>query len=298
MPTNHSVRSLMAHYLFRAALLGGYAFLIVFLNKTGELSLFVAPRTEQAVKLSALGLYAAAAYQAYSAFRIWRDSHQEDCGCDHGHGPSPSPLRNTLIYSLFLLPLLLGFLMPHEPLNSTLAAKKGMSFTGLQSAAPPASPPAPAQQEKPSLDQLFATDDYTKAYASFGKKLYQQPSITVDDSLFIETLTTLDLFQSNFIGKQVTLTGFVYRDQGMSNEQFAVSRFVMNCCSADALPYGIMVHSSNAAAYPNDSWVNFTGTVTTTSFQNNTILMLEAASITPIPTPADTYAYPNYDFDL
>ncbi|EFM08705.1 Protein of unknown function DUF1980 [Paenibacillus curdlanolyticus YK9] len=298
MSTTHSNRSFIAHYLFRAALLGGYAFLIVFLNSNGDLSLFVAPRTEQAVKLSALGLYAAAAYQAYSAFRMWRDSHQEQCGCDHDHGPSRSLLRNTLIYALFLLPLLLGFLMPHEPLNSTLAAKKGMSFSGLQSAASSDSLSAGTQEGKLSLDQLFATDEYTSSYANFGKKLYQQPRIVVDDALFIETLTTLDLFQSNFVGKTVSLTGFVYRDREMNDEQFAVSRFVMSCCSADAMPYGLMVHSKQAAVYKNDAWVTLTGVATTATFQNNKILMLEATSITPVPAPADTYAYPNYDFDL
>ncbi|WP_127534092.1 TIGR03943 family putative permease subunit [Paenibacillus kobensis] len=303
-----SARTLIAHHLLRAALLAGFALLIVYLKQRGELSLFIAPRTEQAVKLSALGMYGAAAYQAYSAFRLWRDKRLDDaCDCGHDHAPSPSLVRNILLYGLFALPLLLGFLLPHAPLNSVLAGQKGVSFTGLPtpaSAAPPSSDTSVlrgsgSNNGTSSLDVLFPADEYTQAYAEFAKRLYKQDRIVVDDSLYIETLTALDLYQQPFAGASVTLTGFVYRDDGMRDDQFAVSRFAMNCCSADALPYGLLVQSADANHYANDSWVTLTGTVTTTEWRGESVIMLTADVITPAAVKdRDAYVYPNYEFDL
>jgi len=301
-----AARTLIVHHMLRAALLAGFALLIVYLKQKGELPLFVAPRTEQAVKLSALGLYAAAAYQAYSAFRLWRDNRMSDaCDCGHDHAPSPSIVRNMLIYGLFALPLLLGFLLPHAPLNSVLAEKKGVSFTGLSTHPSAATPPSNESSSGDkgngvaSLDALFPADEYTHAYAEFAKRLYKREQIVVEDNLFIETLTTLDLYQQPFVGSKVTLTGFVYRDGHMRDDQFAVSRFAMTCCSADALPYGLLAQSADAKNYANDSWVTLTGIVTTTQWQVQSVIMLTATDITPVAIDhRDAYVYPNYEFDL
>ncbi|GFN31203.1 DUF1980 domain-containing protein [Paenibacillus xylaniclasticus] len=137
------VPTLVAHYLLRAAMLAGFSMLIIYLKHTGELSLFVSSRTEQGIKLTALGLMACASYQAFSAFQmLCAPKHTVSCGCgtyhhgeahasddDHGHShtPSNSLLRNLIIYSLFALPLLLGFAVPHKPVDNTFAAEKHMN---------------------------------------------------------------------------------------------------------------------------------------------------------------------------
>jgi|GEM_PF-2531149 Domain of unknown function (DUF1980). len=137
----------LVHRLLRAVVLIGFALLILHLKRTGELALFVTPRVEQAVKLSALALLAAGAYQAYSFFRMWPNrSHRlidNGCACGHDHGDhthyhehhhhhhdhdhdhTPTPVRSVLLYGLFLLLLAIGFFMPHKPLDSDLNGKLG-----------------------------------------------------------------------------------------------------------------------------------------------------------------------------
>ncbi|MGO4375534.1 DUF1980 domain-containing protein, partial [Paenibacillus sp. MCAF20] len=123
----------MIHHLLRATILTGFAFFIVYLFQTDEMTLYIAPRMELYVKLSAIGLYAAAIYQIYAALQKRMGKQEVDCGCEHDHEPSPSIAKNTLIYGLFLLPLALGFLAPTGTLGSALAAKKGVSLSGSPS---------------------------------------------------------------------------------------------------------------------------------------------------------------------
>lgn len=295
----------MTHHLIRAAILTGFAMLIVYLDRTGEMILYIAPRMELYVKLSAIGLYAAAIYQVYAALQKRMGNNEPGCDCEHE--PSPSIFKNIVIYGLFIFPLLLGFLLPTGTLGSALAAKKGINLSGSAavernvSQTDASSPPPPPTEQKElaagsSIDSLFPYDEYTEAHAVYGKKLYTQTLITVPEKQFIETLTTLDLYREAFIGKEVEITGFVYREEDMGTERFAVSRFAMNCCSADALPYGLMISWPKAMNYADDEWVSVKGTLTTSTYLDNEILTLEVVKLERIKAPESPYVYPDLDF--
>lgn len=291
----------MIHHLIRAAILTGFAMFIVYLDRTGEMMLYVAPRMELYVKLSALGLYAAAIYQVFAALQ--KRMGKKTPGCDCEHDPSPSIFKNMIIYGLFIFPLLLGFLVPTGTLGSALASKKGVSLSGSAAIERVVSQntPTPAADGQPlssSVDQLFPSDEYTESHAAYGKKLYTQPVISVPEQQFIETLTTLDLFREAFIGKEIEITGFVYREEDMGKDRFAVSRFAMNCCSADAMPYGLMIIWPKAMNYVDDEWVSVKGTLTTSSYMDNEIITLEAIKLERIKAPESPYVYPDLDFGL
>jgi Predicted membrane protein len=116
----------MNHNWIRAGFLAAFAFLILYLDRLGQLPLYIAPRMELYVKLSAIVLNAAAVHQVFLA--LGRKPHSadcEDCGHDHSHhnhdhhdhhdhdhDHSMSLLKSIVVYGLFLLPLLLGFLLP------------------------------------------------------------------------------------------------------------------------------------------------------------------------------------------
>ncbi|QNK56203.1 TIGR03943 family putative permease subunit [Paenibacillus sp. PAMC21692] len=292
-------------HLIRFLLLAGFAMLIVYLFRTGDMTLFIAPKMELLVKLSAIGLYAAAIYQLYAALKARRKSHAADCDCDHQH--SSSRTKNIFVYSLFILPLALGFLTPTGTLGSALAAKKGMSFTGNEtisrSATETSSDPvslstkgSPGNNNDNTLDELFPYDEYTVDHARLAKQLYEQPLIEVPESLFIETLTALDLYRDAFMGKEIEISGFIYREEDMGEDRMAISRFAMNCCSADALPYGLMTTWPKANEYVEDDWVKGTGKLSISNYMGNDILTVELTKIERIPAPASPYVYPDLEF--
>ncbi|PZD94382.1 TIGR03943 family protein [Paenibacillus sambharensis] len=326
-------RSRMLHQLMRGLILTGFAMLIVYLVKTDNIGYYIAPRMELYVKLSAIGLYAAAVYQFYEAIQTWIGRKRE-MQCDCSHDPSPSAAKNTLIYSLFLFPLALGFLLPDTTMGSALASKKGITLSSSQQFNTPVNaggvPNAEAKAEAAPMNEgsdassasrqpetaspvrielepgavptgeqlnaMFPADTYTETYAEHAKKLYFSERIEIPEKSFIENLTTLDLYRVNLTGKTVVLSGFVYREEEMGKERFVVSRFAMNCCSADAMPYGLMIDYPGASRYADDEWIQVTGKMDLTTYKDNEIIYLKANKIEKIPAPESPYVYPDFDF--
>ncbi|MDF2926115.1 MAG: hypothetical protein K0R57_5029 [Paenibacillaceae bacterium] len=147
-----------------------------------------------------------------------------------------------------------------------------------------------------SLDALFPHDQYSEDLAKLAKKLYKQDFISIEDTGFMEVVSSIDFYMNNFIGKKVDITGFVYREDDMQDNQFVVSRFAVQCCSADASPFGFMAESSLGKDLKKDTWVKITGILGTTSYGGNEILKIEASKIERIPAPKTPYVFPNYDF--
>lgn len=146
------------------------------------------------------------------------------------------------------------------------------------------------------LDTLFPHDEYSEDLAILAKKLYQKDSISIKDKGFMETVTSIDFYMNNFIGKKVEISGFVYREDGMEENQFVVSRFAVQCCSADSAPFGFMVESSLGKNLKKDTWVNVTGTLGTTPYGGNEILKIDATRIQRIEAPASPYVFPDMDY--
>ena len=53
------------------------------------------------------------------------------------------------------------------------------------------------------------------------------------DQWFIEKMQALNTFVTNFQGKPIKITGFVYREDGIPESQFIVGRLAMTHCIAD-----------------------------------------------------------------
>ena len=157
------------------------------------------------------------------------------------------------------------------------------------------SPPKSETSAADELDKLFPADEYGMDFAELGKKLYPKDTIRVRSEGFLEMLTMLDMYKDNFIGKDVEISGFVYREDDMRPDEFVVSRMAMQCCSADAMPYGFLVKSARGSALKKDTWITLTGTLATTDYRGNEIIRLEAKKFKTIHPPEDPYVYPYLD---
>jgi putative membrane protein len=327
------------HYFLRAAILSGFAMYIVYLVKTDHMIYYIAPRMENYVKLSAIALYAIAICQIYVGLRaVWGRS--EACDCEHP--PSRSLFKNSIVYGMFLLPLLFGFMLPDAAMSSTLAAKKGVNLNSASSLKPggeklkgvstaatdnslsPLNNPTASiantvvstnndaakqgsngtdssvkstgNTSDNALQEMFKADKYTQDFANLGMKLYKKDVIQVKEEGFIEALSAMDLFMDNFVGKKIEISGFVYREEEMKPNQFVVARFQLQCCSADASPFGVMVEFDKSQNFTKDTWINVSGTIGKTTYAENEIMKISAAKIETIEAPKSPYVYPNYEY--
>jgi uncharacterized repeat protein (TIGR03943 family) len=197
-----------------------------------------------------------------------------------------------------LLPLLLGVLLPDQTFAGSLVKNKSMNLGG--SAADGSGVPADLAQlvgmEDPQLKELFRSDNYTRDYAKLGMLLYQQDVIEMKDEWFIEKLQAFNFFADQFEGKTIKIKGFIYREEGLAENQFIIGRMAMTHCIADVSPYGIIAESSDANSYADDTWLTITGTIAATSYRDQTVIKINVQNVEPATSPTIPYVYPDWDF--
>ncbi|PWV99346.1 putative repeat protein (TIGR03943 family) [Paenibacillus cellulosilyticus] len=310
-------RPLTVHHLIRAVILAGFAFYVVHLVKIDKLQYYIAPRMMPYIKYSAVAMFLLATYYLYLALQ-GSDHKHHGAACDCGHEPARSLPKHIFIYGLFLLPLLLGFAFPDKIMGSDAASVKGMKLTVKNVVQQPSGPlptqveeavtdvpqsvleesktELPASEASPSseLDALFPYDEFSREYADLGKILYGQDVITMREEAFLEYISTIDLYRDNFVGKTIEISGFVYREDDMAPNQFAVSRMAMSCCTADAEPYGLMAEWSQAADFNKDTWITLRGKLEIKKYRDADIIVLNADKVTKIEAPKDPYVYPYF----
>jgi putative membrane protein len=308
--------ALKRHYYIRSFILLGFTFLLADLIATERLGQYLAPRLHI---LSYVTLFIFVLLTGASLRQAIVGPTPYECECADLHHVPGSRWKSMVIYGLFLLPLAMGFFMPEKILGSALAEKRGLNLLSgdtrkltASSAAPTGElAPSPKQQSagqtaaprpeakaKPKTDEdirkLFAQNDFGDFYTDLAVSLYKQPVIQLNEKVFLDGLTIMDLYPKEFAGKELETIGFVYREPTFQPHQFVVARFSVTCCTADAAVYGVMVEDPSALQLKKDSWVKVRGKLELRTVDGYDMLVLKAASIKPVQAPKDPYVYYNY----
>jgi len=187
-------------------------------------------------------------------------AHHDHSHHDHGH-PGHSHGLSWGGFVLVALPVVLGLLVPSQPLGVAALDNREVSLSP-ESSALPASVQAAAKQvsERDMLDwwrTFQATTDYN----------------------------TLN-------GETATVVGFVYQDPRYSEDYFTAARFVVSCCVADASVIGLIVQRPAGVKLANDQWVEVHGVFMPSELDNWRPPVLGAQTVTPIDPPNQPYLYP------
>lgn len=86
-------------------------------------------------------------------------------------------------------------------------------------------------------------------------------------------------------GYEVDLTGFVSGTGEFASETFALTRFSIFCCAADAVPYTISVRPPDGERYPLDEWLRVRGVLE----RVGETIVVSAETIEPVEPPDDPY---------
>ncbi|MGY5344193.1 TIGR03943 family putative permease subunit [Paenibacillus glucanolyticus] len=299
--------AIRGHYVLRSLLIAALAFYIMHLNATESLHYYLAPHMQTLLLLCPVPLLFIAFGMLWHA--LGGDTG-EVCDCEH---PLPNGfVKNMTVYGLFAVPLLFGQLLPNQALGSDMASKKGMIYTypnpDVRRKAEDQNASAASETNNHSLSadqsatqdasqqELFiAKDIYSVEFAELAKRLYTLSVISVKPDIFSETVGAIDMYKQQFQGKSITVQGFVHRDKHMLEDTFAVSRFLVMCCTADAIPFGIIVRGANASSFDNDTWVQIDGTIQVSTLNGEETLQVQAEEIQPIEQPASPYIFTNAD---
>ena len=77
-------------------------------------------------------------------------------------------------------------------------------------------------------------------YEQLKQKLVQSPSIMMNDSVFAAYYDEINMDIEKFKGRKIQLKGFVYKEDGLEQDQLVISRFLITHCVADASIIGFL----------------------------------------------------------
>ncbi len=180
---------------------------------------------------------------------------------DEPHGAAHTHKASAWRLGLVALPLILGLLVPAQPLGSSALANKG-----LNTSAP-----------------MAASDG-----AAASSALVPPAERTV-----LDWVRAFNMADSNANTAQTAdVIGFVYHDPGLAAGEFIVARFAVTCCAADAVGFGMRVQWPAASALESDAWVRIQGPVTTGAYAGRAMPVIVAESVEGIEAPVQPYLYP------
>ncbi|MBW8348346.1 TIGR03943 family protein [Bacillus sp. IITD106] len=138
--------------------------------------------------------------------------------------------------------------------------------------------------------RIMTTEDQEK----LKNELLHSEKVVVDDDQYLAILNILHENPSLFIGKEIEIVGFVYKEPDFEKDQFVVARFGVSCCIADASVYGIISTIEKPDHIEEDQWVRASGTITTTTMNDWELPFLQITNIEKIDEPENPYVYEYY----
>jgi uncharacterized repeat protein (TIGR03943 family) len=135
------------------------------------------------------------------------------------------------------------------------------------------------------------------ANAAPGSALAPVPDLTVLDIVYAVASADYAAKVGLSQGAPVKLLGLVVKGgPGSPADGFVLTRFLVTCCVADAVPIGVRVTGPGAAGFADNTWVIVEGALT---WQKATGLVkpgqvladIAVTKIEPTAAPADAYVY-------
>jgi uncharacterized repeat protein (TIGR03943 family) len=226
---------------------------------TGTLYFYISDRYTWLIALAFIG------FVIVGLSYRWTSRPQQDADGDpiheHTHDHEHSHGIGWVGAILVAMPILLGVLVPPQPLGASALSTREISSGSMDSVMPAAVRMAAekAATDRNILDWVLAFQDSPQS----GER---------------------------FAGIEADVVGFVYRTGNEEADSFWAARFMINCCVADANPVGLMVRWPQHTQLEEGAWVRITGRLAEEMGRSTPILVAENVEI--IPAPGQPYLYP------
>lgn len=182
-----------------------------------------------------------------------------------GAAGSHSKPRSSWQLIFFALPLLMAFTLPPEPLAADTNAVGDL--------------------------QLSSATGGQETQSSVGA-IPEDGTIVIESGNYYPVLCDLYTDLDKYVGRTVTVTGFVFRDESFAVDQFVTARLLMVCCAADMQTVGLLCQYDGAAQLESDAWVTVTGVLQKVPFGGEDVPCIAVESAKSAEEPEDAYIYP------
>jgi len=282
----------------KAVILAAFTLFFIKLHASGDISMYINPKYDL---MSIIAIWIFSFLFFIQLTRIWdnnRDQHTH-CppGCNHVHDSASLP-RRFVNYAIILFPLVTGFALSPTVLDSSIAVNKGTllpqsedsyrNSNGDQSITESESNVIQDDQEGLTNNNIFSEEEYDEKM----KMLEKSDLIELEEDIFAVYYETIQNNPKDFQGRKIKVSGFVYKEEGMGENQLVISRFLITHCIADASIIGLLTEFDKANNFKQDTWLEIEGTLDVTTYNGVELPVLKATKTTKIEEPAEPYVFP------
>ncbi len=247
--------------LGRGLLVLGLALVIAKLLVTGQMAKYMAPALDPLSALTAGVLAIMGVLELRGAFASGRaagPAHTTEP--DEGVEPSGSVIEEGLTYGLVVLILLMGFFVTPRALGSSGLGGERVSRLLLRFAPGSVRSASTAAPTPPNLlDDEIAVLAYLREAGEAG------------------------------VGPRVRLAGTITRSDEFGASEFALLRYAIAHCVADARPVALFVVAPPDFDLAADQWIEVEGVLTVREREGDRLVTIEAQRIRPIEEPGNPY---------
>jgi putative membrane protein len=294
----------------RAFILLAFSVMLFKLHFTGEITKFINPKYEGLSQSAAVLFMILFIIQTTRIWTVKENSHHHEChnaehdhNCSHDHGDSPFNTKKLISYVVIVFPLVTGFLLPAKVLDASIADKKGglavLSKQKAEKQQEEEAVPNTEQQEEPVInedlvdlsrleDNVFTNEEYEQLI----NQLEQSSTIEMNDNVFSTYYEEMHMDLDKFKGREITLKGFVYKEDGLEQNQLVLARFLITHCVADAGIIGFISELPEASSLEVNTWIAAKGVLDTTNYNGTKFPIIKITKWEIIDQPKEPYLYP------
>lgn len=179
-------------------------------------------------------------------------------------------------FIMFLIPLTLGFLLKPEGLSAYNVINKGFSLTSQLKI-------NTLKHKHTTLADGTELCEHNDEYSHNAESEYDNVSLKEPlESMKLVKDETIDMKSGKFMniyediygnpygygGRAIHMKGFIYKQKGLSIDEFILSRILVSCCTADAQLVGLLCDYSKGEELTEGNWVNVEGTLEQHKFKD------------------------------
>jgi putative membrane protein len=171
-------------------------------------------------------------------------------------------------YIMFLIPLTLGFLLKSDGVSAYNVINKGFSLTSqlkintLKHKHTTLDDGTEICEHNDEEEGNYLDDEGVLLNESLDSvALVKGKTIEMASGNFINTYENIYGNPYDYVGRVINMKGFIYNQNGLSKNEFILSRILVSCCSADAQLIGLLCDYSEGKVFTEGTWVNVEGTI-------------------------------------
>lgn len=228
-------------------ILVGFTCYFYFITSTGKITLFVHPKMVKYVRFALCFFIVLSIFQVRNIF-------------------SNKRVKTLKIgYFMFLIPLTLGFFLKAGELSIDTVINKGFSLSSQlkintlkheHTTKDGALEQCKHDEEHNHITDV-ANDSLNNPKESI--QLVKDRTIVMTNENFIKNYEDIYGNSCNYVSRVINMKGFIYKQEGLREDEFILSRMLVSCCMADVQLVGLLCDYSGDGVFIDGNFVSIEG---------------------------------------